>query len=93
MTKLKYVAMEEILDEEKGLSPEVVLSVGDKIRVSYKDGNRYDAKIIKWRKEDGASCQYLVHYKDWNARHDEWIERSRIAGKVTFGSYEFVIKL
>ena len=69
----------EILDEEKGLSPEVVLSKGDKIRVSYKDGNRYDAKIIQWRKEDGASCQFLVHYQGWNVRHDEWIERSRDA--------------
>ena len=56
-----------------------MLSVGDKIKVFYKDDALYDAKIIKWRKEDGAGCQFLVHYQGWNARHDEWIERSREA--------------
>ena len=66
-------------EDKHPLSPEVVLSVGDKIKVFYKDDALYDAKIIKWRKEDGAGCQFLVHYQGWNARHDEWIERGREA--------------
>ena len=66
-------------EDKQPLSPEVVLSVGDKIKVFYKDDALYEAKIIKWRKEDGASCQFLVHYQGWNARFDEWIERGRIA--------------
>ena len=65
--------------DKQPLSPEVVLSVGDKIKVFYKDDTLYEARIVKWRKEDGASCQFLVHYQGWNARHDEWIERSREA--------------
>ena len=65
--------------DKQPLSPEVVLSVGDKIKVFYKDDTLYEARIVKWRKEDGAGCQFLVHYQGWNARHDEWIERSREA--------------
>ena len=77
-------------EDDKGLSPEVVLSVGDKIMVSYKDSARYEAKILKWRKEAGGSCQFLVHYQGWNVRHDEWIERNREA---LFNSSKFILSV
>ena len=60
------------------------LAVGDKIKVFYKDGALYDAKIIK-RREDGASCEFLVHYHGWNKRSDEWIKRGRIAENLSRG--------
>lgn len=58
---------------------------GDRVLVLYGKGKTlrtYQAKVIGV--ERGAEkCDYLVHYSGWNTRYDEWIESSRIAGKLT----------
>ena len=57
----------------------------DRVLVLYGKGKTlrtYQAKVIGV--ERGADkCDYLVHYSGWNTRYDEWIENSRIAGKLT----------
>lgn len=57
----------------------------DRILVLYGKGKTqrtYEAKVIGVEKSEDKH-DYLVHYSGWNTRYDEWIESSRIAGKLT----------
>lgn len=57
----------------------------DRILVLYGKGKTlrtYEAKVISVERGE-SKCEYLVHYSGWNNRYDEWIESSRIAGKLT----------
>ncbi|ORZ40501.1 MRG-domain-containing protein [Catenaria anguillulae PL171] len=38
----------------------------------------YEAKILRTRKEDDGSARYLVHYKGWNSKWDEWVASDRM---------------
>ena len=57
----------------------------DRVYISYgklEDQLTYEAKIIGIE-ETATRRDYLVHYNGWNNRYDEWIDESRIAGKIT----------
>ena len=50
------------------------------IQVNFEDGKIYPAKILKVDTSRPAdSGIYYVHYKNWNARHDQWISEDMIA--------------
>lgn len=59
--------------------------VNDRVLVLYGKGKTlrtYEAKVVEL--EGGEANQdYLVHYSGWNTRYDEWIDSTRIAGKLT----------
>ena len=76
---------EEMVDVQH-LTDEVKVSVGDKIRVFHHSYSLqleleyetiYEAKV-KYIQDQEPWPRYFVHYQGWNARFDEWIERSRI---------------
>ena len=57
----------------------------DRILVLYGKGktlHTYEAKVVGLDDSDDKR-DYLVHYSGWNTRYDEWIDSSRIAGKIT----------
>ena len=59
--------------------------VNDRVLVLYGKGKgllTYEAKVVEIE-ESEERCDYLVHYNGWNNRYDEWIDSSKIAGKVT----------
>lgn len=35
----------------------------------------YEGKVMDLAKIEGRSASYKVHFKGWNAKHDEWIDR------------------
>lgn len=37
----------------------------------------YEAKVLQ-AKEQGESCLYLVHYKGWKSKWDEWVPQDRL---------------
>ena len=56
----------------------------DRVLVFYGKGKgirTYQAKVIQMERSE-HKCDYLVHYSGWNNRYDEWIDSSRIAGKL-----------
>ncbi|CAB4064585.1 RAB1A [Lepeophtheirus salmonis] len=74
-------------EEPQYLSPDVDVRVGDKIKVFYIRGIIYDAKVIKCQEQEKNNSKwprYYVHYQGWNARYDEWINRSRIAENLSW---------
>ena len=57
----------------------------DRVLVLYGKGKAlrtYEAKVVDVERS-GERQDYLVHYNGWNTRYDEWIDSSRIAGKIT----------
>lgn len=59
--------------------------VNDRVLVFYGKGKtllKYEAKVVEIETGEDK-CDYLVHYNGWNTRYDEWIDSSRIAGKLT----------
>ncbi len=57
----------------------------DRILVLYgkeKTLRTYAAKIVGME-ENEKRKDYLVHYNGWNTRYDEWIDSTRIAGRIT----------
>jgi len=60
-------------EEVQHLEPNVECQVGDKIKVFWRHGQIYEAKIMKAGK-DKKEGKFYVHYQGWNQRYDEWIE-------------------
>lgn len=57
------------------------VEVGSIITVKYGRGKTiklYEAKVTQIN-NDGKNLVYLVHYKGWNTRYDEWISADRIS--------------
>ena len=72
-------------DDKQHLEAKIVVIVGDKIKVFYKSNTIYEAKVIKVQERANYRWpRYLVHYQGWNARYDEWIERSRVAENLSW---------
>lgn len=42
-------------------------------------------KVLNVCSVDEDQKRYYVHYKGWNSRYDEWIDKSRIASKSESG--------
>ena len=69
-------------DSKQHLAPNVVVAVGDKIKVFYQRDEIYGAKVIKiqepkeshklWKTDDSEQQwpRFLVHYAGWNSRYD-----------------------
>ena len=56
----------------------------DRVLVLYgkvKTQRLYEAKVVDME-HCGGKRDYLVHYSGWNNRYNEWIESSRIMGKI-----------
>lgn len=81
-------------DSEEHHTPMVVEGV-EPSKTGYEEGNRvliwygkgkqqltYEAKIIGVDRVESGHKEYLVHYSGWNIRYDEWVDESRIAGKL-----------
>lgn len=66
-------------ESKQHLPPNVVVAVGDKIKVFYQRDEIYGAKVITVKDpEQGEDWpKFRVHYLGWNSRYDEWIPRSR----------------
>merc|ERR1712071_505732 len=77
------IAAEEEGEEMQHLEPNVECQVGDKIKVFWRHGQIYEAKIMKAGK-DKKEGKYYVHYQGWNQRYDEWITRGKIAENLTW---------
>eukprot|EP00731_Ephydatia_muelleri_P027376 Em0019g249a len=60
---------------------------GNRVLIWYGKGKQqltYEAKIIGVDKVvESDHKEYLVHYSGWNTRYDEWVDESRIAGKLS----------
>ena len=57
-------------------------SIGEKVRCQKREGETYetrDAEIIERRTLKDGSCQYYVHYTDFNRRLDEWVLAERLS--------------
>ena len=70
-------------EELQHLKPNVECQVGDKIKVFWRHGQIYEAKIMKAGK-DKKEGKFYVHYQGWNQRYDEWITRGKIAENLTW---------
>merc|ERR1712079_813920 len=70
-------------EEVQHLEPNVECQVGDKIKVFWRHGQIYEAKIMKAGK-DKKEGKFYVHYQGWNQRYDEWITRGKIAENLTW---------
>ena len=70
-------------EEAQHLEPNVECQVGDKIKVFWRHGQIYEAKIMKAGK-DKKEGKFYVHYQGWNQRYDEWITRGKIAENLTW---------
>ena len=74
-------------EEPQHLKPSVECSLGDKIKVFWRHGLIYEAKIIKVDRPEAEKWpKYYVHYQGWNQRYDEWITRGRIAENLTWNA-------
>ena len=74
-------------EEPQHLKPSVECSLGDKIKVFWRHGLIYEAKIIKVDRPEAEKWpKYYVHYQGWNQRYDEWIARGRIAENLTWNA-------
>merc|ERR1712226_1742375 len=70
-------------EELQHLKPNVECQVGDKIKVFWRHGQIYEAKIMKSGK-DKKEGKFYVHYQGWNQRYDEWITRGKIVENLTW---------
>lgn len=70
-------------EEQQHLEPHVECAVSDKIKVFWRHGQIYEAKIMKAGK-DKKEGKFYVHYQGWNQRYDEWITRGKIAENITW---------
>lgn len=64
------------------ISDDVPIEIDDRLKVYYRGSSDYEAKVLDITTQDGKSV-YKVHYKGWNARYDEWIQRESIAENLT----------
>lgn len=75
---------EKIIKKELDTSNEdFTISIGDNLVVFYGDNTNtttYDAKVLNICDIEGE-IKFYVHYKGWNSRYDEWIDRNRVALK------------
>lgn len=63
-------------DVNKKKKPPKIAEVGEKI-ICMQKSYLYEAKCIDIKKVN-QEYEYLVHYKNWKSKHDEWVTGDRI---------------
>lgn len=64
------------------IGEDILIDIDDRLKVYYRGSSDYEAKVLDITHQDGKPM-YRVHYKGWNARYDEWINRESIAENLT----------
>uniref|UniRef100_A0A5S6PZH8 Uncharacterized protein n=1 Tax=Trichuris muris TaxID=70415 RepID=A0A5S6PZH8_TRIMR len=62
---------------EAGEKP--LFEVNQSLLCKYLDGKSYACRVINLRECSDGGFEYLVHYKDWNKRYDEWVHQSKLS--------------
>ncbi|CAH1717634.1 unnamed protein product [Chironomus riparius] len=80
--KKEIVAAKPQVASGPSIAENVPIEIDDRLKVYYRGSSDYEAKVLDIQHQDGKTL-YKVHYKGWNARYDEWIQRESIAENLT----------
>lgn len=80
--KKEIVAAKPQVASGPSIAENVPIEIDDRLKVYYRGSSDYEAKVLDIQYQDGKTL-YKVHYKGWNARYDEWIQRESIAENLT----------